>query len=124
MSKSLEELIKSENDAREFGFDWPNQEIAIEWAISECHEILAAVKEQEPNHRVQEEIGDLLHSAISLCIYSGFDVEQTLAKTTDKFNKRMQSLKIISKQKGYDNLKGQDNKFMLELWQEAKKASS
>lgn len=120
MSETLDRLIASENDAREFGFDWPNQTMVIEWVISECHEILAAIKEQEPEARVQEEIGDLLHAAISLCMFSGFDVEETMSKTTKKFNRRMHWLKIISKERGFDTLHGQSIELMLELWREAK----
>lgn len=120
-SKSpLDKLIALEKDARAFGFDWPTQETIIEQAISECHEITEAIQQEEPSHRIQEEIGDLLHTAISLSIFSGYDVEETLANVVEKFGKRMDALKQIAKQKGLNTLEGQSFEFMLELWKEAK----
>lgn len=120
MSNALKELIKSENDAREFGFDWPHEEMILEWIIGECKEVLSAIKEQESPARIQEEIGDVLHSAISLCIFAGFDVEETFTKTTCKFSNRMQKLKEIANARGLQTLHGQSLEFMLELWREAK----
>ncbi len=68
----------------------------IEQAIDECREIKEAIEKKEGSNRIQEEMGDLIHSAISLCIYSGFDVEETLDKVTNKFGKRMQAMKKLT----------------------------
>lgn len=123
MSTKLDNLIASENNAREFGFEWPTQAMIIEWIVSEGNEVLDAIKHNESPARIQEEIGDLLHAAVSLCMFSGFDVEDTMDKTTRKFDLRMQHLKAISKERGLDTLRGQSVEFMLELWREAKIAS-
>ncbi len=117
---ALQNLIELERDTRNFGFDWPDQQTIIEQALSECQEIAEAIHQQEPPHRVQEEIGDLLHTAISLCIFSGYDVEETLAKIVNKFGARMTLLKEIAYRKGFESLEGQSFEFMLELWKEAK----
>lgn len=116
----LQQLIALEHDARQFGFEWPNTTMIIEQAMSECAEITDAIAKQEPNHRVQEEIGDLLHTAISLCIFAGFDVEQTLVNVTEKFGARMKALKMVTQKHGLENLRGQSVKYMLELWSEVK----
>ena len=118
--KPLDKLIELEKDARAFGFDWPEQATIIEQAISECAEITEAIQLQEPSYRIQEEIGDLLHTAISLCIFSGYDVEETVANIVEKFGSRMKTLKELAHQKGFTTLKGQSFEFMLELWKEAK----
>lgn len=120
-NKALCDLVQSEIEAREFGFDWTNTEMIIDQAISECEEIRQAIAENEPSHRLQEEIGDLLHTAVSICLFAGFDVEETLAKVNIKFNKRMQAIKNLTKQAGLSNLKGQSMVFMLDLWKQAKK---
>lgn len=122
-NSTLNALISVEIAARNFGFEWPHKEMIIDQAISECHEIFDAINEGEPEERVQEEIGDLLHTAISLCIFAGFDVEQTLAKVTTKFAKRMTAMHELAKQRGLSSLSGQSMDFMLELWHEAKKMS-
>ncbi|KTC85806.1 MazG nucleotide pyrophosphohydrolase domain-containing protein [Legionella drozanskii] len=124
LNNPLHELIIIENDARNFGFDWPHEEMIIEQALSECDEIREAIANNEPSHRVQEEIGDLLHTAISLCLFAGFDPEQTLAKVAKKFGVRMEALKTIAKEQGLTSLKGQSTEFMIELWKKAKLANS
>ncbi|WP_341792918.1 MazG nucleotide pyrophosphohydrolase domain-containing protein [Rickettsia endosymbiont of Ceutorhynchus obstrictus] len=117
---SLQDLITLEKDARAFGFDWSNHEMILEQAIDECREIKEAIDDAEPPERVQEEIGDLLHTAISLCIFSEFDVEETLRRTNKKFANRMNALKILTKKHNLLNLQGQPIEFMLKLWREAK----
>jgi uncharacterized protein YabN with tetrapyrrole methylase and pyrophosphatase domain len=120
LNSPLHDFIVSDKDARDFGFEWPNTESILAQIHSECEEIKQAINSQESNERIQEEIGDLLHATAALCIFAGFDLEQTLGKMTQKFNNRMQIMKELTKQHGLPNLKGKSTKFMLELWDEAK----
>ncbi len=120
LDTALQNLISLEKGARRFGFDWPNKEMIINQAVSECDEIKEAVLNGESSHRIQEEIGDLLHAAISLCFFSGYDIEQTLTKVTEKFGSRMDALNTLTKKRGLNDLKGQPIEFMLKLWKEAK----
>ena len=116
----LDKLIDLEADAREFGFDWPNSAMIIDQTIDECREIKEAIEKNEGDDRIQEEIGDLLHAAISLCIFMDFDVHETLEKVSDKFKTRMQAMKTLTQASGLQNLQGQSIEFMLTLWQKAK----
>lgn len=118
----LDALIAIETDARAFGFDWPDAVTIVEQAESECLEIREAILQQESRERIHEEIGDLLHTAVSLCLFMGFSPEETLANVNQKFGGRMQKLKKIAEDKGYQHLRGQDFKTMLMLWDEAKRA--
>lgn len=120
IAETLESLIAIEKEARDFGFEWPHKEMIIEQALSECDEIKEAILHNESDERIQEEIGDLLHTAISLCLFSGYDIEQTLQKVTKKFTARIRALKEISHARGYDTLHGKSIEFMVELWKEAK----
>ena len=123
MSDLLNKAILLEKDATLFGFCWPDREAIIKHAISECEEIIDAIKHNESPDRIQEEIGDLLYTSISLCLFAGFDVEDTLQKTVNKFSNRMQELKAITKEHGLNSLEGQTTEFILKLWDEAKKRS-
>lgn len=118
--KALNDLLMLEKDARAFGFDWPNEIMIIEQAMDECREIKEAIVNQEERERIQEEIGDLLHSVVSLCDFTGFDIEETLVKVNSKFGNRMQAIKQLTYDVGLPNLKGQSFEFMLELWRKAK----
>ena len=117
---ALSDLLHLEQDARSFGFEWPNETVIIEQAIDECREIEEAIANQETRERIQEEIGDLLHTAISLCVFSGFDVNETLLKINSKFGGRMQAMKELSNQLELKTLHGQSFDFMLDLWKQAK----
>lgn len=117
---ALNDLVALEKDARAFGFDWPNIPVIIDQAIDECREIRETLEHQEPLERLQEEIGDLLHTAVSLCIFAGFDVDETLAKVNDKFAARMQAIKTLTRQQGLENLNAQSFEYMLQLWDKAK----
>lgn len=117
---ALETLIKLDHESREFGFDWPNQDAILDQVIDECREIREDIRGCAAPQKVQEEIGDLLHAAISLCIFSGFDVKETLAKVNIKFERRMTLLKKLTEERGLKNLDGQTTKFILGLWGEVK----
>lgn len=122
-NNSLNELVRLEKDTREFGFDWSDEAMIIDQAVDECREIREAIEKQEPRDRIQEEIGDLIHSAVSLCLFAGFDVDETIGKVNDKFEKRMQAVKELTHELGLPNLKGQSIEFMMELWRKAKTKS-
>ena len=117
----LQKLITEERKARILGFDWPNYEMIFEQMIDEIREVREDIDNNAPPHKLQEEIGDVLHVAISLCVYAGFDVEETFGLVNNKFSKRMSRVEELTKQRGLPNLKGQSMEFMLELWREAKK---
>ncbi|MFN7662265.1 MAG: MazG nucleotide pyrophosphohydrolase domain-containing protein [Alphaproteobacteria bacterium] len=116
----LEKMISLEKEAADFGFEWPNLEMILDQAIDECREIKEALKTGS-TAEIQEEVGDLLQAAIGVCVYAGFDVEETLDKTNTKFSNRMMALKKISAEKGLETLKGQPIERMLDLWKECKK---
>jgi GNAT superfamily N-acetyltransferase/NTP pyrophosphatase (non-canonical NTP hydrolase) len=118
---ALQKLIYLEQDARKFGFDWPDQFMILDQIIDECREVREEIDQDSNREKLQEEIGDLLHSVISLCVFSGFNALETISKTNAKFSKRMQLLKELTKQNDLEDLKGKSIDFMLNLWREVKK---
>ena len=116
----LQKLIVLERQTSLMGFDWPNTEMIIDQAISECDEIKRTIQMREGRKRLQEEVGDLLHAAISLCVFEGLDVEETLEQANSKFGARLEALQQIIKSRGFSTLKDQPFDFLLELWEEAK----
>lgn len=117
---ALNELLKLEQDARDFGFEWPDAMMILEQVMAECAEIKQAIEHNESRERIQEEIGDLLHSAVSLCDFAGFEVEETIAKVNQKFGRRMQAVKAVTQETGLANLKGQPIDVLMDIWQKAK----
>jgi GNAT superfamily N-acetyltransferase/NTP pyrophosphatase (non-canonical NTP hydrolase) len=120
--KSIDKLIDIEKEIIEFGFSWPNFQMIIDQAISECKEIMDAVGLNESEERIREEIGDLLHSAISMCIYKNFNIEEVINYTAEKFAARTEALKYIARDNGFTTLKNQPIELLLDLWHKAKLA--
>jgi uncharacterized protein YabN with tetrapyrrole methylase and pyrophosphatase domain len=116
----LQKLVTLEKEASEFGFEWPHYDMILDQVRDECREVKEAIVAGESPDRIQEEIGDLLHAVFSLCIFLGFDTEETLTKTNHKFESRMKALKEVVYEHGLKDLRGQPIDFMLQLWQEAK----
>lgn len=116
----LPRLIELEKDARNFGFEWPDAFMILDQIVDECREVREELFLNPPK-KLQEEVGDLLHAAFSLCLFLNLDMEETLSKTNDKFEKRMLALKTLTQDSGLSNLKGQSLELMLNLWREVKK---
>ena len=121
--QSIEKLISLEKEARGFGFDWPDHNMVIDQAISESEEVRDAINSGESKERIKEEVGGLIHTAISVCMFLGFTVEETTDIVADKFAKRFGHVKNIANEQGFENLKGQTTEKLVEIWNEAKRRS-
>lgn len=120
MNNIIERLAILEKQAVDNGFAWPNAEMILDQIESECQEIRDAINQKECRDRIQEEIGDLLHAAFSLCIFVGFDAQETLTQATNKIEKRLLTLFKIAREHGYTDLKNESIETLMSLWRLAK----
>lgn len=120
MKTPLQQLITLEKKARDFGFNWPDTACIFDQIRSECDEISDAIAQQESHERIQEEISDLLHAVISLCVFAGFSVDDTIMTINKKFGKRLDALQQLAREQGFETLHGQSFDFMLTLWKQIK----
>lgn len=81
---ALMRAAKVQNRARRVGFDWPDVSGALESLDSERAELKEAIDEGDPD-AVEEELGDLLFSAVNVSRFLKTDAEQALTRATDKF---------------------------------------
>jgi uncharacterized protein YabN with tetrapyrrole methylase and pyrophosphatase domain len=116
----LQQFIEQIKDIRAFGFDYPNVELVIDDVIDECREVREDIRANASLDKIQEEIGDVIFSAVFLCDYCGCDIEETFNKTLKKFRSRMNSMKNMTAEFGMRNLQGQPRDFVLSLWDKAK----
>lgn len=121
MSDILRSLAELEKTYSDFGFAWPDEETILAQIIQECQEIKASIKNNESKERLQEEIGDLMHAAVSLCLFAGFEVEETLSNSYAKIKSRFEKVEALTKERNIDSLHGKSSEFILELWNLAKK---
>ena len=120
----LEKVLALELDAEQFGFRWENTTQIMEQIKSECVEVsehLDAHHQQSNQEALQEEIGDLLHAVFSLCVYCKFNPEETLNKTVEKFERRMNAVKAIADEQGLQHFDGFSFDELMVFWDKAKK---
>lgn len=118
----LQKLTQLEKDAESFGFKWDNTHQIMAQIKSECDEIdehLDALKNNR--EKLQEEMGDLLHAVFSLCVFCKLDSKETLEKSVNKFERRLNAVKMIAKEEGIDTLNGYAFGDLMKFWDEAKK---
>ena len=53
----IDKFIALDQDARDFGFEWPSIEMIFQQISSELEEVKDAIANKEPKERMQEEIG-------------------------------------------------------------------
>ncbi|MFN5382439.1 MAG: MazG nucleotide pyrophosphohydrolase domain-containing protein [Alphaproteobacteria bacterium] len=120
----MDKLISVEKLARQFGFDWPNSKAILDQILSEYMEVKEDIDNNSDIAKIQEEIGDLIHTAISLCIFMKLDVNDTITRTHHKFRSRIESLIELANHRGLATLHGQSEDLMLDLWRDVKHKES
>lgn len=119
----LDKVYKLEKDAEDFGFSWENPGQILQQITSECQEVqehIDAGQAFEQNSDLQEEVGDLIHAAFSLCVFCGYDIRETINISLDKFEQRMLMVRKIAAEHGVANLTGCDFAELMQYWDEAK----
>ena len=120
MSNIIQQLEELEANACDFGLKWETPQQIIDQIKSECEEIEAHLPDTTDRDALQMEIGDLIHAAFSLCVFCGFDANDTLSMATDKFAKRLQAMKAIANENGREVLTGLSFDELMGIWQQAK----
>ena len=85
VARSLPALWRAEKvqkKARKAGFDWPDVSGALDKLSEELEELKAAVA---GGTNIEEELGDLLFSAVNVARFVKADPEEALNRATDKF---------------------------------------
>jgi tetrapyrrole methylase family protein/MazG family protein len=121
---------KLQKKAAKAGFDWPNIEGVIEKIREELDEVLeaAAISKEPPasgkaddvtNEKVEEELGDLLFSAVNLCRYCKVEPSVALRRTNSKVINRF---KYVEKKmmETRQEMKQENLEIMDQYWNEAK----
>ncbi|NMP37725.1 MAG: nucleoside triphosphate pyrophosphohydrolase [Clostridiales bacterium] len=110
---------KIQSKARKAGFDWnDNGEGAFEKLSEETNELKAAA-ESGSHEDIEEELGDVLFSAVNISSFLKCDPEEALTKATDKFISRFTAVENAAKEKGID-MQTASLEQLDELWNEAK----
>ena len=88
---------KIQKKAAKIGFDWPDYTGAVEALREELFELEAAVSCGEG---VEEELGDILFSAVNIVRMLGADPEEVLGRSSEKFISRFSKVEDTARNSG------------------------
>ena len=123
------EANKLGSRAAKIGFDWPNADgragelfAKLQEEIGELQAELNGPRERTPSSAVEEELGDLLFTAVNLARHLKVDPEAALRASNAKFRLRFRAMEEAAG--GTDALASHTPPELEERWNEAKNSTS
>lgn len=93
---SLSRAVKIQKRVAQVGFDWPELTQVVDKIEEELQEVLAEVKvDKLDQHRVLDEVGDLLFAVVNLARHLKVDPEQALRCGNQKFENRFRQIEQL-----------------------------
>jgi ATP diphosphatase len=116
---SILRSIKIQKKVSSLNFDWPNHERVLIKLDEEFNELKSAINSKKEDN-IEEELGDVFFTLISLCRHLSKDPDNIIRKANNKFIKRFNEMENIVEDK---NIKWHDlnEKQIINLWNKAKK---
>jgi len=114
----LQRAVKLQKRARKAGFDWPAAEPVLEKVGEEVSELRAAMAAAD-HDAMEDELGDLLFSAVNLARQLDIDPASALRRSNAKFERRFRAMEQAAG--GQAGLESMSLDEMEALWQEAKR---
>ncbi len=111
---------KIQQRAARVGFDWDTIKGVVAKLDEELAELKQALAAQESAERVQEELGDLMFSAVNLARFLDADAETLLRNASHKFESRFRRVESLVQQEKR-TLRDCTLDELEEVWQAAKK---
>ena len=104
--------------ASRIGFDWEDSGGVFEKIQEEAEELKKALREQD-HPKMEEELGDLLFSAVNLSRFLKIDPEIALKKANAKFSRRFRGMEKMARKNGRE-FKDLPREEMEAFWEAAK----
>jgi XTP/dITP diphosphohydrolase/ATP diphosphatase len=121
---ALLEASKLGSRAAKVGFDWPDAAGLFEKLQEEIAELRAELSDSAAieTSRVEDELGDVLFTAVNLARHLKLDPESALRSTNAKFRKRFAAMESAGG--GREGLEARSAPELEELWSKAKQEGS
>lgn len=121
ISRSLPSLMRSQKiqqKAAKVGFDWDSVDGAIDKLTEEVDELKEAIANGDSKH-IEEELGDVLFSAVNVSRFVKTDSEKALYNACEKFISRFSKMEELANEQ---NIKIEETSLeaLDELWEKAK----
>ena len=120
---AMMEARKLGSKAAKVGFDWPDVEGLFEKFQEEIAELKAELKKpvEAEQYSIEEEVGDLLFTAVNLARHLKVDAESALRAANAKFRARFGAMEAEAG--GFDALASQTPAELDALWNRAKRSN-
>ena len=115
---AINRSFKIGKKARAVGFDWPETNGVFKKVFEEVDELKAAI-ESNNKDEIENELGDLFFTLVSLSRHLNVNPENALRGANSKFIKRFRTIEHIAKTKN-KTLDEMSSNELESLWQEAK----
>lgn len=119
--EALPALLKAQRvqaKASRVGFDWKDSSGALDKIGEELNELREAIAAGD-QAAIEDEMGDLLFSAVNTCRFLKVDAEGSLTIATEKFSARFRAVEKLARERGLD-MKACTLAQLDELWDEVK----
>lgn len=124
ISNALPALVRSaklKGRAAKAGWEWPDANMLLDKISEEVGELKQEIDAEKPDmERVMAEFGDLMFMMVDFARYHGFDAEDALRITNNRFEKRFRYMEQYLKKQGYEDIKSSKREDRLAGWNEAK----
>ena len=112
----IDESIKLQLDAKALGLDWIELDKIISKIREETDELEEAIGIENKDH-INEELGDLFFSLISLSRHLNIDIDALNKSANDKFKHRLDKIKEEMDKR---NIKYAEPSEMIDIWKTIK----
>ncbi len=118
---ALMRAAKLQKKAADIGFDWDDVGGALDKLEEEIAELRAAIKNND-SANADEELGDILFSAVNVSRFIKVDAEESLTNASDKFLARFTQVEKLANERGI-NMNEASLEELDALWDEVKAKS-
>jgi nucleoside triphosphate diphosphatase len=126
ISNALPALVRSaklKGRAAKAGWEWPDANMLLDKIAEEVGELKEEIDAEKPDmERVMAEFGDLMFMMVDFARYHGFDAEDALRITNNRFEKRFRHMEKFLRNRGFDDIKSTPRADRLAGWEDAKAA--
>lgn len=122
----LQRTVDIDQEAQAFGFKWDNPHQLMQKIQEEYQEVLAVIDDPTQQEALKDELGDLLHAVLSLCMVCKFSPQEVLGGALAKLKKRFDTMVAIAHADGYTDFNNSHDHPTMEIkltyWRRAKEA--
>ncbi len=125
ISHALPALVRSaklKGRAAKAGWEWPDVSMLLDKISEEVAELKVEIEAEKPDERkIMAEFGDMMFMMVDFARFHGFDAEDALRETNNRFERRFRFMEQGLKKSGKDITNSARDE-RLHWWNEAKKA--